>query len=342
MSVQFDPVVSPATPSDRSAQGPFGPLLALLRAIGSPAAAELPGAPRLVVFGADHGIAAQQVSAYAPSDTGDRLAKIAGGAGPVGAVAGTVGVGVRVVDLRRPRETDDTREQDPYAGFQPSGRIDIEDALTAAQVTEAIDRGRQAADEEIDSGADLLIGAVCAVGVSTPTAVLVAAITGLEPVDATSRGSGIGDASWIRKAAAVRDALYRAKQAGTDAVTLLRVAGGADLAALTGFLGQAAVRRTPVLVDDTPTTACAVLANRIAPGADAYVVSAATSTDRGHQRLLDVLGAAPLTNWSLRFGSGVTAMLTIPVVRAVALALTDLDEAHRLPDAIRSWDPDLL
>ena len=32
-------------------------------------------------------------------------------------------------------------------------------------------------------------------------------------------------------------------------VALLRICGGADLAAMTGFCAQAAVRRTPVLLD---------------------------------------------------------------------------------------------
>ena len=189
-------------------------------------------------------------------------------------LAAVTGVGVRVVQAG-PR----------------SGRIDIEDALDDDQLEAAIATGRQIADAEVDEGADLLIGAVCGVGVSTPVSVLVAVLTGMEPVDATTRGSGIDDAAWITKAAAVRDALFRVRKAGSDVLTLLRTGGGADLAALTGFIAQAAIRRTPVLIHDLPSTVCGVLAHRIAPGADSYLLASSLSPERGHRRLLEILGS---------------------------------------------------
>ena len=196
----------------------------------------------------------------------------------------------------------------------------------------------------MDAGADLLIGAVCGVGVSTPTAALVAAVTGMEPVDATTRGSGIDDAAWIRKAAAVRDALYRCKVAGTDAITLLRTAGGTDLAALAGFIAQAAVRRTPVLVDDVPSTLAAVLANRLAPGSDTAVLVASEAPERTHRRLLDLIGATPLLDLGITDGP-TASLLAVPLIRAAA-ALVDAADAdpapERAPAAISSWDAGLL
>ena len=71
----------------------------------------------------------------------------------------------------------------------------------------------------------------------------------------------------MRKAAAVRDALRRARPHVRDPLALLRVAGGADLAVLTGFLAQAAVRRTPVLLDGLVVVAAALVADELAPGA---------------------------------------------------------------------------
>ena len=96
---------------------------------------------------------------------------------------------------------------------------------------------------------------------------LVAALTGAEPVAVVGRGSGIDDEAWMRKAAAVRDALRRARPHARDPLALLRVAGGADLAVLAGFLAQAAVRRTPVLLDGLVVVAAALVADELAPGA---------------------------------------------------------------------------
>lgn len=300
--------------------------------------------PRLVVLAGDHGVAQLGVSAHPFDETARRAMALASGDGSMSSIAAGAEVGVRVVDIAVDADLTGTGVDLSCKVRVSSGRIDIEDALTHDQLDSALRAGIRIADDEIDAGADLLVGALCGVGASTATAVVVAGLTGMEPVEATSRGSGINDAAWIRKVAAVRDALYRTRLAGTDASTLLRVAGGADLAALTGFIAQAAVRGVPVFVDDVPSTAAALLANRLAPGTDAFVVVTSLSPERGHRRLLDVLGRDPLTAWSLRLGDGAGAVLLIPTVRAVARsgASGDTDGGGiRTPDAIDSWDPEL-
>ena len=345
MSVEFDPV----TPPHQDQAGPqpllgtLGPLIRLLQSC-APAGRDLLSDPRLVVFAGDHGVAQLQVSAHPVTETARRAMDLVMGAGSVSSIAADARVGVSVVDVAVDADLGATGVNSSVKVRRSSGRIDIEDALTEAELDAALAAGRAVADAEIDGGADLLIGALCGVGASTPTAVLVAGLTGLEPVDATSRGSGISDAAWIRKVAAVRDALYRTRLAGTDAATMLRVAGGADLAALTGFLAQAAVRGVPVMVDDVPSTTAALLANRLAPGAEGYVVVTSLVPERSHRRLLDLLGRDPLTAWSLRLGDGVGALLLVPTVRAVARSAGPggtAGDGLRTADAIGSWDPEL-
>ena len=346
MTVEFGSVRPPhhgETVAPHPLLGTFGPLVRLLEACAQPGRQVLER-PRLVVFAGDHGVAALHVSAHPVAETGRRAVDLASGRGPVADVATAAGVGVRVVDVAIDLDSVDPAVDTSVKVRRSSGRIDIEDALSHDEIDAALEAGRTIADAEIDAGADLLIGSLCGVGSSTATAVVAAGLTGLEPIEATSRGSGINDTAWIRKAAAVRDALYRTRLAGTDAHTMLRLAGGADLAALTGFIAQAAVRGVPVLVDDVPSSAAALMANRLAPGAEAYVVVTSLSPERSHRRLLDLLGRDPLTAWTLRLGDGVGAVLLVPTVRAVArsVAVGDSDAGGaRTEDAIDVWDPTL-
>lgn len=349
MTVVFGQVEPPrqAGPStSHPLLGTFGPLVRLLKSCARPDHGVLQR-PRLVVFAGDHGVAGLGVSAHPVQETNRRVQRLTSGTGAVSSIAADAGVGVRALDIA----VDADSAESAIAGIdislkvrRSSGRIDIEDALSHDELEIALRAGIRAADEEVDAGADLLIGALCGVGASTATAVVVAGLTGMEPVEATSRGSGIGDAAWIRKVAAVRDALYRMRLSGTDALTMLRLAGGADLAALTAFIAQAAIRGVPVLVDDVPSTAAALLANRLAPGAEAYVVVTSLSPERSHRRLLDLLGRSPLTAWSLRVGDGAGALLTVPTVRAVARSVVSGDTdagGSRTADAIDAWDPEL-
>ena len=345
--------------------GVWGAVIDLLAAARGSAAGPLaPRRPQLVVFAADHGIAELDVSAAMTGETARRAADLAAGRGLPAALAEAAGVGVTVIDVgMTPTEPGrDGSDQHGAAGAEaiqtagdsaaefpsarPSRRIDIQDAMTDTELTAAVETGRRLADAEIDAGADLLIGAVCGVGVSTPVAALTAGLTGMEPVDATSRGSGIDDAAWIRKAAVVRDALFRVRQADSDVLSMLRTGGGPDLAALTGFIAQAAIRRTLVLVHDMPSTVAAVLAHRLAPGADNYLLVTSLAPDRGHQRLLDLLGREPLTDWSITGHSGVGALLVVPTLAAAAQAFDDIDRTStgtaRSASAISSWDANLL
>lgn len=332
---------NPRAASD-SAVGSFGPLIGLLRGCATSEAGILQR-PMLVVFAGDHGVSALGVSAHPTSETARRAKSLAGGSAPISAPAASAGIGVRVIDIAVDADLTDSGVDTAVKVRRSSGRIDIEDALSEQEAQSALTAGKNIADEEIDGGADLLIGSLCGVGASTAAAVVVAGLTGMEPVEATTRGSGIGDAAWIRKVAAVRDSLYRMRLAGTDAFTMLRLAGGADLAALTGFLAQAAVRGVPVLIDDVASTAAALMANRLAPGADAYLIATSLSPERSHRRLLDLLGRDPLTAWSLRVGSGAGAVLLVPTIRTVAgWAETGSEpESVRTSDAVADWDPEL-
>jgi len=346
VTVEFGPVGPPRVTdhaAPMSALGSFGPLIRLLETCALPEHDVLER-PRLVVFAGDHGVAELRVSAHPAAETARRATDLARGAGSVSAIAADAAVGVHVVDIAVDGDLTGTGVDTSVKVRRCSGRIDIEDALGHEDLQTALLAGKQIADTEVDGGADLLIGSLCGVGVSTPSAVVVAALTGMEPVETTSRGSGIGDAAWIRKVATVRDALYRMRLVGTDAHTMLRLAGGADLAALTGFIAQAAVRGVPVLIDNVASTAAALLANRLAPGAGAYVVATSLAPERSHSRLLELLGRDPLTAWSLGLGDGTTAVLLVPTIRAVArsaAAENDATRAVRTADAIDSWDPEL-
>ena len=167
------------------------------------------------------------------------------------------------------------------------------------------------------------------IGNTTAATVLVAALTKNEPVVVVGRGSGIDDAGWARKTAAVRDALFRARRA--EPVDLLRIAGGADLAAMAGFLGQAAVRRTPVLLDGLVVTAAALVAARLVPGAPQWWRAGHRSPEPAHDLALKSLGLEPILDLGMRLGEGTGAAVALPVLRAAVETLATMatfDSAH--------------
>ncbi len=279
---------------------------------------------RVVVFAGDHGVAAAGVSAYPAEVTAAMVANFAAGGAAVNVLAEVAGAGVRVMDIA----VDTDEPASPSIGAhkirRSSGNIAVEDALTPDEVVQAIDAGRQIADEEVDSGADLLIAGDMGIGNTTPATTLIAALTDSEPVSVVGRGTGIDDAGWARKTAAIRDALYRTRRLSADPIALLRICGGADLAAMTGFLAQAAVRRTPVLLDGVVVTAAALAAEKLAPGAKLWWRAGHRSTEPAHTLALRHLDLDPIVELDMRLGEGSGALVALPVLRAAVATLASM------------------
>ncbi|WP_280414396.1 nicotinate-nucleotide--dimethylbenzimidazole phosphoribosyltransferase [Nocardia carnea] len=277
---------------------------------------------RVVVFAGDHGVAAHGVSAFPTEVTAQMVANFQAGGAAVNALARVADAGVRVVDIAVASETDPAVSA--HKVRRSSGAIDRADALTTAEVTAALAAGRAIADEEIDAGADLLVAGDMGIGNTTPATVLIATLTGSEPVQAVGRGTGVDDHGWMRKVAAVRDAMWRARPVARDGIELLRVAGGADIAAMTGFLAQAAARRTPVLLDGVIVTAAALVAEDLADGASAWWVAAHRSTEPAHTAALTKLKLDPILGLDMRLGEGSGALTALPVLRAAVAVLAEM------------------
>ncbi|MBV9353667.1 MAG: nicotinate-nucleotide--dimethylbenzimidazole phosphoribosyltransferase [Mycobacterium sp.] len=278
---------------------------------------------RVVVFAGDHGVARCGVSAYPPQVTAQMVANIDAGGAAINAVAAVAGATVRVADLAVDSDAHSV-QIGAHKVRRSSGNITETDALSDAETAAAIEAGRRIADEEVDAGADLLIAGDMGIGNSTPATVLVAALTGAEPVAVVGYGTGIDDAGWARKTAAVRDALYRARLLVADPVALLRSCGGADLAAMAGFCAQAAIRRTPLLLDGLAVTAAALVGEQLAPGARQWWQAGHRSTEPAHALALARLELEPILDLGMRLGEGTGAAVALPVLRAAIATLSSM------------------
>ncbi|MFF6998560.1 nicotinate-nucleotide--dimethylbenzimidazole phosphoribosyltransferase [Streptomyces sp. NPDC008313] len=285
--------------------------------------------PRLVLFAGDHGIAALGVSAR-PAGSAERLVRtILEGGSPASVLARRLGVPVRVVDMAL--DCDPASLPDEVVRHRVrrgSGRIDIEDALTPDEAEAAFRAGMAVADEEADSGTDLVVLGDLSVGGTTAAAVLVAALCGTDASVVTGRGGqAIDDLAWMRKCAAVRDALRRARPVLGDQLQLLATVGGADLAATTGFLLQSAVRKMPVVLDGVVSAACALVGQRVAFRAPDWWLAGQAGGEPAQAKALDRMALEPLLDHGVTVGEGTGALLALPMVQAAAALAAELPVA---------------
>ncbi|GAC51936.1 MULTISPECIES: nicotinate-nucleotide--dimethylbenzimidazole phosphoribosyltransferase [Gordonia] len=272
--------------------------------------------PSVVVFAGDHGVARGGVSAFPPEVTAQMVANISAGGAAVNVMAARVGASVTVVDMSV--DADTAPHLSTFKVRRSSEDLRTTDAITLAEARAALAAGRAIADRLIDSGSDLLIAGEMGIGNTTPATVLIGALTRREPVEIVGRGTGVDDHGWMRKTAAIRDGMRRARKVVHDPLALLAAVGGADLTATAGFLAQAALRRTPVILDGVVITAAAMVANELAPGAMRWWIAGHRSVEPAHRIALDHLDLEPVLDLSMRLGEGSGAVLALPVVQSAA------------------------
>ncbi|WP_328746709.1 nicotinate-nucleotide--dimethylbenzimidazole phosphoribosyltransferase [Streptomyces sp. NBC_00285] len=284
--------------------------------------------PRVVLFAGDHGIADQGVSGRPAGSASELVREVLEGGRPVSVLARRLGVPVRVVDMALDCDPAELpKDVVRHRVRRGSGRIDIEDALTSEEAEAAFRAGVAVADEEADSGTDLVVLGDVSVGGTTVAGVLVAALCGTDASVVTGRGgTGIDDLAWMRKCAAIRDALRRARPVLGDQLQLLATVGGADLAAITGFLLQSAVRKLPVVLDGVVVAACALVGQRIAFRAPDWWLAGQNSGEPGQAKALDRMALEPLLDHGVTVGEGAGGLLALPLVQAAAALAAELPE----------------
>ncbi len=188
--------------------------------------------------------------------------------------------------------------------------VDIDDGDSVA-------RGAAIADEEIDAGCDLLL--VAASGAGSDAAVAVSVLTNTEPVKVLARGAAATDPeAWMERAVAVRDGRRVCMPLRSDPDRLLSAIGSARLGVVAGIVLRAAARRTPVLLDGPAATAAALIAYEAQPRAVRWWAAADLGSDPLEELAQTRMGQQPVLGLGSGLGTGLAAVLTVPVIRAAA------------------------
>jgi nicotinate-nucleotide--dimethylbenzimidazole phosphoribosyltransferase len=282
---------------------------------GSAALAPLRSA--IVVVAADHGVAAEGVSAYPAEVTAQMVVNFLAGGAAINVLARRAGAELIVVDAGIAEPVEGVRSLRIAGG---TANFAAGAAMTRAQALDSLAEGIGLARELAADGVGIVGLGEMGIGNSTAAAAVTAAVLGREVRDACGRGTGIDDATLARKIGVVRSALRRHRLEGAGGVEILAAVGGFEIGVLGGLALGAAAARMVVLMDGFITSAAVLIAARLAPELPAHVIAAHRSPEPGHTLALEALGLEPLLDLGLRLGEGTGAALALPIVQA-ALAI---------------------
>ncbi len=265
--------------------------------------------PAVVIFVADHGVAAEGVSAYPSDITLEMLDALRRGVATASVMAAALGARLDIVDV---------------GACRPSGNLRREPALSPARFAECLAAGRAAVATASDtSGADVLILGEMGIGNTTAAAAVCATLFGGRAELWTGRGTGVDDATLAHKVAVV-DAARRRVPDHAGPLEILRQVGGPDLAAIAGATVEARRRSVPIVLDGFVVTAAVAPLAHVQARALDHVIAGHCSGEPGHRLLLDKLGLAPLLDLGLRLGEASGALAALPLLRLATACVNDV------------------
>ncbi len=307
--------------------GALGGLEALSVRLAGITGADRPRLERrlIVVAAGDHGVARRGVSAYPADVTAQMVANFLAGGAAINVLASHADARVVVVDAGVAAET----PRDPRLVRLRLGPgtddITAGPAMSRALAERAVAEGiRLFAAEHAGDGADIVACGEMGIGNTTPAAAIVAAVTGRPPRAVTGRGTGVDDATFERKVAAVAEALAVNRPDADDGIDLLAGLGGFEIGVLAGVYLGAAAARVPAVVDGLISGAAALVAAAVAPAAAYAFVASHRSAEPGHGALLEHLRLEPLFDLGLRLGEGSGAALGMTLCVAACRVLDEM------------------
>lgn len=302
------------------------------------AAGPPPESGTLVLVGADHLVAELGVSAFPASTTAEVFAAAVAGESLGAATALTAGLKVLPIDAGvaepvagavaalpvdprgnlRDADAPNMLPIDAVVGEEPvvdavaarpvdpRGNLRDADAMTRADAVRLIEAGRTIGRAQTG----LVVLGEVGIGNTTVAAALACALTGMAPSDAVGLGAGSDAVILATKIAVVEAALERSRvgPAG-DPLRILAAVGGPEFAVLTGVTLGAAEAGATVVLDGLATSVAALLATRMEPAVQAYLIAGQVSREQAHELVLRHLGLEPLLQLRLRAGEGVGGCL---------------------------------
>lgn len=310
-------------------------------------------AARICVFGADHGVTEEGVSAYPRAVTAEMMRNFARGGAAINVLARANALDVEVVDVGVDADLPEDMDIRHARVRRGSRNLLHEAALSVEELDAALAVGAEAVQRAVRAGVDVIGLGEMGIGNTTAAAALLSALTGQSSSRTVGSGTGVHGEALAHKRAVVDGALARHGTRTTiddralSARECLRRLGGLELAAMAGATLAAKQYPIVILADgfiSTVSVLAAICIDR-ETGGDAQdganidgratalmdrIFLSHRSTETGHAIAIDALATLagrslrPLLDLDMRLGEGTGAALAVPLLRSAAAIMTDM------------------
>ena len=269
---------------------------------------------KVFCFAADHGVAAEGVSAFPAEVTPQMVYNMLKGGAAINVLARHAGADLDVVDIGVNHDFSDHPGLKKLKVRGGSSNMAEEPAMTADETVQAVMAGITLAREAHEDGYHLLATGEMGIANTTPATALFAVMLDLPVESITGRGTGIDDRTLNHKISVIKQSIEVNRNSLATPLDALAAVGGFEIAGICGLVLGAASVGMPVVVDGFISSAGAVAAMKLSCKVSDYLFFSHLSNEQGHKAIMNKLGARPILDLDLRLGEGTGAVLAMQVI----------------------------
>jgi nicotinate-nucleotide--dimethylbenzimidazole phosphoribosyltransferase len=269
----------------------------------------------IMVFAGDHGVVEEGVSAYPASVTGEMVRNFLNGGAAINVLCRQFGIDMSIVDMGVNADFAPHPKLFDKKVRKGTRNFALEEAMTDREAIEAVENGMAVFLSKYASKKIDMVGlGEMGIGNTTSASAIICALTGITPIQATGRGTGLDDKGMERKARIIERVLNFHKPNSRDGFDILRKIGGYEIAGIAGAVLAAVSKGTVVVLDGVISTAAGLVAYTLKPEIGGYLISGHKSVEVAQRAALSHMGLEPVIDFGMRLGEGTGAAITMNVV----------------------------
>ena len=290
-----------------------------IRLSGMMGKAPNPDQPAITVFAGDHGVAAENVSAFPQVVTGEMVRNFASGGAAICVLSKAANATLEVVNLGTVNNPGELSGVVQAVIAEQTQNLAMGPAMSQDQLEQGMQQGQAAIERAVRSGKNIFVGGDMGIANTTAATALICAYLHKPAAEIAGPGTGLDAKGVAHKAKIIDDALALHQCTEKSPEEVLRRLGGFEIAALAGAYIAAAQKGMPVVIDGFITSAAALAACRINPHCGKWMLLSHVSAEPGYAAvqaaLMEATGSAPLINFNLRLGEGSGAATVLPLIQ---------------------------
>lgn len=270
--------------------------------------------PTIVVFAADHGIAAEGVSAYGQEVTSQMVRNFTNGGAAINVFCRQHDIDLKIVDVG---VADRLEASLPiiHAKIRHGTRNFLhEPAMRLQELEQAFFIAQRLVYQSWAEGCNVIGFGEMGIANTTSASAMMSLLTHIPVENCTGRGTGISSEQYAHKLQIIRKVVATYQHMRHSPLDVLQACGGYEIAAMCAAMLAAAEKRMLILVDGFIASVAFLLAYLLCARVRDYAVFSHLSDEQGHAFLLKYLGVEPLLRLGMRLGEGTGCALAYPLV----------------------------